>query len=60
MKDGIHKTPAGWFRVVVDGKEITCERTHREAWRVFDRIMGDPVSRSDTVADWLWKKGLET
>jgi hypothetical protein len=50
MATMIEKTDAGWI-VVKDGKVLATCSSNAEAWRWIDRYQGDPVSRSEKVAD---------
>jgi hypothetical protein len=49
----------GW--AVVRGKQVVREgfATNAAAWRWLDRQMGDPISRQESVAEWIWSKQTE-
>lgn len=43
---------------VVWGEELMAGpfETNSAAWRALDRLTGDPVSRSEKTAEWLWQQ----
>lgn len=43
----------------IDGcnaQAIGSYETNAEAWRAYDRIMGEPVSKREEVAEWIANK----
>lgn len=50
----------GLYSIVSPKGEIVAEHlTHEEAWRMVDRLIGEPVSPRDNVVDFLYRKSLQ-
>jgi hypothetical protein len=51
----VTETRGGWS-VVAAGVIMQTFATHAEAWRWIDRQTGSPISRAETVSDWIASK----
>jgi len=49
------ETENGWS-VVRDGQQVAFGLSHREAWRMADRLKNEPVNRSENVSEWIFAK----
>jgi hypothetical protein len=45
--------------VVVGGPFEIWYPTSAEAWRFIDRVEGQPISRSEKVAEFVWERSLD-
>jgi len=47
---------------VASGEELVAGPfdSNSQAWRALDRLAGDPVSRGEKTADWLWGQRVMT
>ena len=51
------QTSDGNWSVIDDNGTILVEGlSNSAAWRWVDRKMGDPVSRSEKVSEWVWEQ----
>lgn len=44
------------FSVVVNGTVAATGLTNAEAWRMADRLAGEPINRQEDVAEWIARK----
>jgi hypothetical protein len=57
VRNDLHVTQSSTGWLVIHGDRIVATfATNREAWRHVDRMNGDPISRSEHVAEWLWQR----
>jgi hypothetical protein len=50
----------GWHVVDSTSRIIQTFATNAEAWPWLDRQDGSPISRSESVSDWLFHRDAET
>ena len=53
----VEQMSGGLWAVKRDGVVIETADSHREAWRVLDRLQGEPISRVEDVSDWVSRQG---
>ena len=60
MADGILQTPDGTYEVNVRGSVVARGLTsHSEAWKIYDRAVGEVVSPSEKRADYGFQRSLD-
>ena len=47
------------YALCEDGKVIDIFESHAKAWKVLDRLQGEPINKSEQRADWYEKKNLD-
>jgi len=54
------KNSSGLWEIHVGGKIVAFGKTNREAWREYDRWVGEPASKAEDTSDWIFRKSLDT
>ncbi len=54
--EGVHENEFGLWEVFVGNEMIARMSTNREAWREYDRRIGDLMSKAEQTSDWIFNK----
>ncbi len=56
----INQTDDGrWQLVADDGRVLGTYATNAEAWRAFERMEGEPISKAEERTDWIVQQNLK-